>query len=316
MTRVRCHGGPVRQSVMRPSPWHVHLGEKGRGRQVRIAGGLSDAGGHHDSSVTASRVVCTGRNADHSCSPRFRRPGSVGPAAGQDRTWALGPSGPRASTMKQQVGVLIVLWPSPLAGLRSTGPVWPARTRMITAPIITPPQGSAPPRRTEPRSAGARRRGRVACPRPAARAAGALRPRATPACARLSVRCRGPRNLGRKLLGRAGHVDCWGGREGRDQRLCRTRYNYLLVWAVGCLYNDRSVMSKAYAWRPRMIASQRRKHYYGHDDPNVPPVTVGPDIVSDIYYDIGDCNTPISGYPILYPILTPISGVTRYCIRY
>ena len=57
-----------------------------------------------------------------------------------------------------------------------------------------------------------------------------------------------------------------------------------------------------------MIASQRRKHYYGHDDPNVPPVTVGPDIVSDIYYDIGDCNTPISGYPILYPILTPISG--------
>ena len=135
MTRVRCHGGPVRQSVMRPSPWHVHLGEKGRGRQVRIAGGLSDAGGHHDSSVTASRVVCTGRNADHSCSPRFRRPGSVGPAAGQDRTWALGPSGPRASTMKPQVGVLIVLWPSPLAGLGRTGPVWPARTRMSTAPI-------------------------------------------------------------------------------------------------------------------------------------------------------------------------------------
>ena len=214
MTRVRCHGGPVRQSVMRPSPWHVHLGEKGRGRQVRIAGGLSDAGGHHDSSVTASRVVCTGRNADHSCSPRFRRPGSVGPAAGQDRTWAPGPSGPRASTMKPQVGVLIVLWPSPLAGLGRTGPVGPARTRMITAPIITPPQGSAPPRRTEPRSAGARRRGRVACPRPAARAAGALRPRATPVCARLSVRCRGPRNLGRKLLGQTGHVDCLGGREG------------------------------------------------------------------------------------------------------
>ena len=34
-----------------------------------------------------------------------------------------------------------------------------------------------------------------------------------------------------------------------------------------------------------------------------------PDIVSDIDDDIGGSETPISGHPILYPILTPISVV-------
>ena len=40
------------------------------------------------------------------------------------------------------------------------------------------------------------------------------------------------------------------------------------------------------------------------------------DIVSDIYYDIGYYHTPISGYPILYPILTPIPGFTNPDIGY
>ncbi len=101
----------------------------------------------------------------------------------------------------------------------------------------------------------------------------------------------------------------------RNEHLVGPENSCLRVSARGC----RSTQLK--------IGSQRTKYYCSGGLTVMMISTLGehsmkPDIVSDIDDDIGGCYTPILGYPILVPMLTPISGVilttisgvNRYCV--